>query len=449
MQDTGKMKPLVALILLMGSTFSACVHAPICPTPELSQPAPTAEGGPENFLVPKPLKTKVLAFAPKVLGSARIVVVGDVIPHTAVMDSARDTMSAEAIQSGDRSGFVELFSSVRSAIEDADFSMANLETPVAPKASKGVREFVFNAPVVLVSAMKDVGFDLLSMANNHVYDQGRQGLIETIQNLKASGMEFVGIGDRCSDAVGAKTITVQGFKIAFLSTSQLYNVRLNRKSDEACVSELDEAAILKETSRARAAGAEIVVLSVHWGTEYKTVPREEEVKLAHRLLDGGVDVIVGHHPHVLQPVEVYPASDGRMTFVAYSLGNFISNQSRFYAHGLQTLQAGYPRDGVILSFGVVRKDYGDSMVRVELADLSARPVWTENNALERVRNPKLLRRIRVVIDDAMEAEIRKELESLDVHREPAKTLELKKQLELFQDRRAAAALILGTDLVAE
>src|SRR5690606_12538216 len=132
----------------------------------------------------------------------------------------------------------------------------------------------------------------------------------------------------------------------------------------------------------------------------ETRPRQAEIDRAHRLLDGGFDAILGHHPHVLQPVEIYETKDGRVGFVAYSLGNFISNQSRTYVHGVQPAKVGNTRDGLILRFAAVRKRYADGVIRTELADLRAEPLWTENNALARRRDPKLPAYIRVIRADA-------------------------------------------------
>jgi poly-gamma-glutamate synthesis protein (capsule biosynthesis protein) len=104
--------------------------------------------------------------------------------------------------------------------------------------------------------------------------------------------------------------------------------------------------------------------------------------MAHKMLDAGASVIVGHHPHVLQPVETYKTLDGRNTVIFYSLGNFLSNQSRTYVDGLMPDKDGDPRDSLIGLFSAVRKDYGPGGVRVELGRVGILPVWGENNRNE-------------------------------------------------------------------
>ena len=141
---------------------------------------------------------------------------------------------------------------------------------------------------------------------------------------------------------------------------------------------MDEAGVLAAVKAARAQ-CDLLVVSIHWGIEYATAPRPEDVEMAHKMLDAGASVIVGHHPHVLQPVETYKTADGRNTVIFYSLGNFLSNQSRTYVDGLMPDKDGDPRDSMIGLFSAVRKDYGPGGVRVELGHVGILPVWGENN----------------------------------------------------------------------
>src|SRR5262249_55097871 len=153
----------------------------------------------------------------------------------------------------------------------------------------------------------------------------------------------------------------------------------------------------------------------------------EQIATAHRLLDAGVDVILGHHPHVLEPAEVYRRNDGTLGLVAYSLGNFVSNQSRTYAYGVQPDRMGDTRDGVALSFSLVKKDYGGGVVRVEIADLSAQPLWTDNNALDLARDPALAPAIGVV---SLDAELLRAREALE-HAAGEARVPFQKRIELL------------------
>ena len=141
---------------------------------------------------------------------------------------------------------------------------------------------------------------------------------------------------------------------------------------------MDEARVIAAVKAARAQ-CDLLVISIHWGIEYATTPRPEDVDVAHKMLEAGASVIVGSHPHVLQQVETYTTADGRNTVIFYSLGNFLSNQSRTYVDGLMPDKDGDPRDSLIGLFAAVRKDYGPGGVRVELGHVGILPVWGENN----------------------------------------------------------------------
>ncbi len=144
---------------------------------------------------------------------------------------------------------------------------------------------------------------------------------------------------------------------------------------------LDEAGVLEAVKQARLK-CDLLVVSIHWGIEYASAPRPEDVETAHKMLEAGASVIVGHHPHVLQPVETWRTADGRNAVIFYSLGNFLSNQSRTYVDGLMPDKDGDPRDSMIGLFSAVRKDYGPAGVRVELGHVGILPVWGENNRNE-------------------------------------------------------------------
>lgn len=412
--------------------------AAACATPTEPAPRTFVHPGLEAGLPPRAAVEKPV---PEVLATARLAAVGDLLMHETVKDSARAASSKGPDGStSNHEGYAELFAGVAAPLREADLVFANLETPVAPRTGKGSRPFVFNAPPALLPALKDLGVGVVSFANNHVYDQGVAGFVETLEQLEAAGLPQVGAGRSCEEAEGAKILEVQGIRIAFIGGTRLFNDNGNKGRNAPCAFLLDETVALKEARKAREAGAELVVLSAHWGVEYSTTPRKEEIDLAHRLLDGGFDAILGHHPHVLQPLEIYETRDGRLTFVAYSLGNFISNQSRTYVHGVHPDKMGHTRDGVILRFSAVRKKYGDE-VRTEWANLVTETVWTENNALARVRNKSLSPRVRVIHVDRRLADVRAALATA----EGQEAVELQKEIELLEFRRGQAGAILGVD----
>ena len=366
--------------------------------------------------------------------------VGDLLMHQAVKDSAAHA----ATQGVGNQGYDFLWSELQDELSEVNLAFANLETPVAPTTSIGTGAFLFNADPIVLKSLQTLGIDLVSFANNHAYDQGRKGFIETIDELRKTQLDFIGAGDTCADAKSALIKEIKGIKIGFIGSSAIFNNQLNSKDNEACVNVFERESAIESVKKARDAGAEFIVFSVHWGIEYKTAPAQAQIDDAHALMDAGVDVLLGHHPHVLQPVEVYETADNRIAAAIYSMGNFVSNQSRFYRHGISPDHVGEPRDGVIFRFSAIRKNYGVGKSRVELAQVSAQPLWTENNWLARQRGTEKETLIRVVTNDQRIQELQTELEKTT---EEAKTIELKKSLELYQQRHQAASLVLGEEWI--
>jgi poly-gamma-glutamate capsule biosynthesis protein CapA/YwtB (metallophosphatase superfamily) len=324
---------------------------------------------------------------PHELAHVSFAVAGDVIPH--------EPIRAEAKAAGDDAqGWAGLFSDVTDVFREADFGFVNMETPVAPEHSKGTKPFMFDAPVALPEALKASGVKIVSFANNHVFDQGWAGFDETRDHLKDTGLLFAGTSDNTATAWQPVITEANGIKVGWLGMTRWLNGNRNPdKDDQPHVNFFpypgeangapgaDEATVLAAVKAARAQ-CDLLVISVHWGIEYATAPRPEDVDIAHKMLEAGASVIVGAHPHVLQPVETYTTQDGRNAVIFYSLGNFLSNQSRNYVDGLNPDSNGDPRDELIGLFSAVRNDYGPAGVRVELGHVGILPVWEENNRNE-------------------------------------------------------------------
>ena len=325
---------------------------------------------------------------PHELAQVSFAVAGDVIPHEPVRAAAAASAASDTTNS---QGWGALFSDVADVFHHADFGFVNLETPVAPAHSHGSKPFMFDAPVALLEGLKASGIKIVSFANNHVMDQGWPGFIETRQHLRESGLIFAGSGDTAVLAWQPVFTEANGIKVGWLGITRWLNGNRNPdKDDQPHVNFFpypndsggapgaDEDQVLAAVKAARAL-CDFLVVSIHWGGEYAPAPRPEDVDIAHRMLEAGASVIVGHHPHVLQPVETYRTQDGRNAVIFYSLGNFLSNQSRNYVDGLMPDKDGDPRDEMIGLFSAVRKDYGPAGVRVELGHVGILPVWSENN----------------------------------------------------------------------
>ncbi len=286
---------------------------------------------------------------PHDLGQVNFAVAGDVIPHEAVRQAA-------AAAGADEAGWQALFSDVSDVFEKADFGFVNMETPVAPAHSKGSKPFMFDAPVLLPQALKASGVKIVSFANNHVMDQGWAGFAETRDHLREVGLLFAGTGDTAQTGWQPVFTEANGIKVGWLGMTRWLNGNRNPdKDDQPHVNffpypgeaggapGMDEAGVIAAVKAARAQ-CDLLVVSIHWGIEYAPAPRPEDVDVAHKILDAGASVIVGHHPHVLQPLETYTTVDGRNTVIFYSMGNFLSNQSRTYVDGLMPDKEGDPRD---------------------------------------------------------------------------------------------------------
>jgi poly-gamma-glutamate synthesis protein (capsule biosynthesis protein) len=384
----------------------------------------------------------------RTLAVATLGAVGDVLMHEAVKRSA-ETHGAGALDGG----YTWLFSPVADLLSAPDITFANLETPVAPDAGTGSRAFVFNAPPAVLGALARAGVDLVSFANNHAFDQGRAGFEETLRRLDAARIRYVGAGP-AGRAQGPVLLEVNGLRLAFLGYAHFFNGDGNACPPRAAgclqASELDRARAVEDV-RAAAAISDAVIVSLHWGDEYQPQPREADVELAHRLADAGALVVLGHHPHVLQPVELYRRSDGKTAVVAYSLGNFISNQSRNYVPELTPDPVAATRDGALLRVTLARRDYGRGVVEVEVAGTDFLPLWTENDTVEidRKREPARRPAIRVVAVDRALAGVRAELARFPAEVPPERRAEwvrLRRRESMLAGRKAAIAAVLGEDL---
>jgi poly-gamma-glutamate synthesis protein (capsule biosynthesis protein) len=400
---------------------------------------------------------------PHELAQVSFAVAGDVIPHGAVR--------AAAAAAGDGAqGWTALFADVADVFQHADFGFVNLETPVAPQHSRGTKEFMFDAPIALVDALKASGIKIVSSANNHMMDQGLEGFAETREHLRERGMLFAGTGDTAELSWQPVITEATGIKVGWLGMTRWLNGNRNPdKDDQPHVNffpypgeshgapGMDEAAVLDAIKKARSQ-CDFLVVSIHWGVEYAPAPLPADVETAHKMLDAGAAVIVGHHPHVLQPMETYRTADGRDAVIFYSLGNFLSNQSRTYVDGLMPDKTGDPRDSMIGLFSAVRRDYGPAGVRVELAHVGVLPVWGENNRNELARGQTKTPVIRPVLIDREIPRVQAKLDELNKLSTPATPLtgeqkkefiELTTRLKLLTDRRALLLERVGDEYVTD
>ncbi len=208
-------------------------------------------------------------------------------------------------------------------LEKADIAFCNLESPFYDEESLPEEWMVFRAEPVTIEGLTYAGFDIVSLANNHFGDQGLAGMYFTFTHLNENGIEYIGAGGSESQAREAKIIERSGVKFAFLGYNDIKSAI--RKGYAATLEKPGIAVLTKENitqdiQRAKRQ-AHVVIVSIHWGIEYEELPTERQRTFAHLAIDSGASLVLGHHPHVIQPLEEY--KDG---YIFYSLGNFVFDQ---------------------------------------------------------------------------------------------------------------------------
>ena len=258
------------------------------------------------------------ALASLVFGNseADLVFVGDAMQHQAQLDAARK---------GKDYDYTGYFDDIKPFVSVADYAVVNLETPVSTPPYSGYP--CFNAPPAFLDALADAGFDLFLTANNHTLDRGARGLRKTIEELDVRRLAHT--GTFANDSARAESVpmivNVNDFKIGFLNYT--YGTNGISPRDGVVVDYIDRPAIRRDVENSRKAGAELICVCVHWGDEYKLLPNASQRYLADFLEAIGVDMIIGGHPHVIQPMELRPNKyyPDKNILLVYSLGNFVSN----------------------------------------------------------------------------------------------------------------------------
>jgi poly-gamma-glutamate synthesis protein (capsule biosynthesis protein) len=220
----------------------------------------------------------------------------------------------------------------------ARIALGNLESPLTKRAkripTKGPRggSIYLKGNPDYAFILTESGFDVLSLANNHIMDYGEQGLSDTIYYLEQEGIKHTGAGPNLAAALEPADIDVDGYVVRFLAFNGVEPREYYAGAAKAGTAPLDEGMIVSAIGRAKRE-ANLVVVSLHWGGESMAYPSSEQKRLAHKFVDAGADVIVGHHPHVIQGVESYEGA-----VIAYSLGNFLFD-SRYPERHYSTLLA--------------------------------------------------------------------------------------------------------------
>ena len=226
----------------------------------------------------------------------------------------------------------DVFSYVKGEISEADIAFANLEVTLGGPPYSGYPQF--SSPDELAVACRDAGVDFFVTANNHSADRGGKGVVATINKLDSLGIPHTGtfIDQAHRDTLYPAIIERNGFSIAILNYT--YGTNGIKVPPPVIVNMIDKIVINNDIEKAKSRNPDAVIAFLHWGTEYDTVPSNSQTDLAAFLLDRGVDLVIGSHPHVLQKmVWTKKGSEANDRIVVYSLGNFVSNQRRLKTDG--------------------------------------------------------------------------------------------------------------------
>ncbi|MEV6911997.1 CapA family protein [Amycolatopsis sp. NPDC051071] len=249
-------------------------------------------------------------------GSFTVVATGDVLIHPALTDQAKEDGKGKI-------DYRPLLAGIKPLISGADLGICHLETPLAPKGGPYSGYPSFSAPPEIVDALKDTGYDNCSTASNHTIDQGAEGATRTLDALDEAGIKHTGSARSAEEAEKPLIVDVNGVKVAQISYAYGFNGIKVPAGKPWLVNQIEAEDVIAAAKAARKAGAQIVLASLHWGTEYQHEPNADQRTLAKKLLgDDSIDLIIGHHAHVVQPFEQI---NGK--WVAYGLGNSVARHS--------------------------------------------------------------------------------------------------------------------------
>ena len=246
---------------------------------------------------------------------------GDILSHTPLIDQAKRTAIANSTAETQLDyDFRPMFSDIKSLVSGVDIAVCHLETPIAPEGEELSTYPFFGVPKEITTAIADAGFDRCSTASNHTYDRGNSGIDATVNALQDVGIKQSGMA-RTPKEIEPLIFTVKGVKLCHLSYTFSYNGLIMPDETQWRSAVINTGRILRDAKRARELGSQATIVSMHWGTEKDSNANSMQTSIADELTASGlVDLIVGHHAHVVQPT-----SQVNGYWVMYGLGNVLSN----------------------------------------------------------------------------------------------------------------------------
>ncbi|MDO5520552.1 MAG: CapA family protein [bacterium] len=250
---------------------------------------------------------------------ASLLAVGDDLIHTQVISSGK--------RSDGSYNFDHLYQNLKQEISSADIAVVNQETVLGGKSLGYSGYPAFNSPTEVGDALVKAGFDVVLQATNHSMDKGEKGMQNTLDYWKTKkGITVLGANETKKEQDTVKVVEKNGIKIAMLNYTYGLNGLPLPADRKYMVNLLDEKKIKKDVAQAKQI-SDFVVVFVHWGTEYEYEPDSQQKKYTDVFAEAGVDLVIGSHPHVVEPVKWVTSSNGHKMLVYYSLGNFVSGQS--------------------------------------------------------------------------------------------------------------------------
>ena len=293
------------------------------------------------------------------------------ITISAVGDLMCHSVQFEYAEAGkDTFDFNPVYRLVKSYLSSADFTIGNLETVIAGKDKKYSGYPLFNSPDEYVTALKNAGFDLLFTSNNHALDRGEYGVLRTIKLLNENKINYDGTFTSQKDRDSIRIFDLKGIKIVFLAYTYGTNGNIVPKNKPYLINKIDFHLIQNDIKEARMKEVDIVLVYFHFGTEYKREPDQYQKNVVDSTIKYGADIIIGSHPHVIEPMKMFKTNNGSLDsgLVAYSLGNFFSNQRWRYSDC-----------GMILNLSIT-KNYLTS--KILISKINYVPTWTFKGKVE-------------------------------------------------------------------
>lgn len=343
---------IVALVTA-GITLAGLVWLPGVLAPDAANATTAAIVWPDAVL------ERTFSEPPAAVERFTILAVGDLMAHTPQLSSAK---------TGDGYDFEPCFAPVAPRITAADLAIGNLETTLSGPDRGYTGYPMFNTPDAFAEALVQAGFDVLTTANNHTLDRGPTGVARTLDVLDTLGVQHTGSARTAEEAERVLVADVNGAKVAVLAYTYGMNGFTAPSDKKWMVNVIDTARMAADVKRARELEPDLVIVSIHNGLEYQRQPSESQKAVEMAMIEAGADVVLGSHPHVIQPMRTVEATreDGtpRTGFIIHSLGNFVSNQRERYRNTGLLLELGFEKD---MRSGVT------SLVSVEYV-----PVWVDD-----------------------------------------------------------------------